>query len=200
MIGTTDGPSPSPAGGLRQRSLRLLLDVIVVAIVAAVTVWMLNAFLITRFRVEGESMFPALRSGDFVLVDRIVYQVGGLQRGDVIVFQYPYGPERDFIKRVIALPGDGVSIADGLVRVNGVPLDEPYIAVPAAYTTSTTLGPDQIFVLGDNRNNSVDSHTWGPLDRGFVVGRAIAVYWPPAEAGIVVHYAHPEIPNREVVP
>ena len=193
MIANTDGGRPLRWPGR-------LADLFIVAVAAAATVWLLNAFVVTRFRVEGESMFPALHSGDYVLVDRVAYRWSGLQRGDVIVFQYPYGPERDFIKRVIGLPGDVVEVAGGQVRVNDVVLDEPYIPVPAAYQEQIRLGPDQLYVLGDNRNNSIDSHTWGALDSRYLIGRAVVVYWPPSSARIVRHYPQPDIPIHEDLP
>ncbi len=200
MIGTSDGPTPTTPAEPRRQPRSLLTDTLVVVLLAAATVWLLNALIVTRFRVEGDSMFPALHSGEYVLVDRIGYRLTGLQRGDVIVFQYPYGPERDFIKRVIGLPGDVIDIEAGVVHVNGVALDEPYVPVPPTYTARTLLGPNQLYVLGDNRNNSADSHNWGALDGSYLVGRAIVVYWPVASARLVELYPYPQIPTREVFP
>ncbi len=200
MIGTSDGPSPTTPVEPRRQPRSLLTDTLVVVALAAATVWLLNALIVTRFRVEGDSMFPTLHSGEYVLVDRIGYRLADLHRGDVIVFQYPYGPERDFIKRVIGLPGDVVAIEAGVVHVNGVALDEPYVPVPPTYTTRTLLGPNQLYVLGDNRNNSADSHNWGALDRSYLVGRAIVVYWPLTSARLVEPYPYPQIPSREVFP
>ena len=147
-----------------------------------------------RFRVEGDSMQPNLHPEQYVLVDKISYRLGQPRRGDIVVFQYPLATERDFIKRVIGLPGETVTVPGGAVSINGQPLNEPYIAAPPAYNNTWTLGPDQYFVLGDNRNNSSDSHNWGPLNRQYLIGRAVFVYWPPDGWGLVPHYTYASTP------
>ena len=118
-----------------------------------------------RFRIEGSSMEPSMHPNQYVLVDKVSYMLGDPKRGDVIVFNYPLAPERDFIKRIIGLPGETVTVAQGVVSIDGVPLDEPYISAPPTYENTWTLAPDEYFVLGDNRNSSSDSHSWGPLPR-----------------------------------
>jgi signal peptidase I len=131
-----------------------------------------------------------MHPNQYVLVDKVSYMLGDPQRGDVVVFNYPLATERDFIKRVIGLPGETVTISAGQVYINGEVLEEPYIAAPPAYENSWTLGPDQYFVLGDNRNSSSDSHSWGPLDRQYLIGRAVFVYWPPTLWGLVPHFTY----------
>jgi signal peptidase I len=107
--------------------------------------------------------------------------------GDVIVFHYPRDPEQEYIKRVIGLPGDSIEVADGQVVVNGQAIQEPYIASAPAYQSEWTIPDNNLFVLGDNRNNSSDSHNWGPVPMENVIGKAIFVYWPPEKWGAIEH-------------
>jgi len=132
-----------------------------------------------RVRVDGFSMMPTLQDGEYVLVNRIAYRKALPQRGDIVVFRYPFHPEEDYIKRVVGLPGDEVVIENGRVIVNGTPLDEPYIAAPPRYSGVWAVPKKSLFVLGDNRNDSSDSHTWGYVPMDNLVGKAIVVYWPP---------------------
>ncbi len=192
--GATEPPhtpeaEPLPASPVHP-PLRTWIREIVETILLTAIIYAAVNFATGRFRVEGDSMRPSLHPEQFVLVDKISYRLGQPQRGDVVVFQYPLATERDFIKRVIGLPGDIVSVVGGAVSVNGQPLSEPYIAAPPAYANTWTLGPDQYFVLGDNRNNSSDSHNWGPLDRKYFIGKAIFVYWPPEGWGLMPHYTY----------
>jgi signal peptidase I len=141
-----------------------------------------------RVRVEGNSMEPGLHDGDLVLVNRLAYRMGELERGDVIIFYYPYNPEKRYIKRIIGLPGDSVTIRDGSLLLNGVEVMEPYIAAPPEYTGTWIVGPGEVFVLGDNRNNSEDSTDWGMLPMEEIIGKAVLVYWPPLDLGWIPHY------------
>ncbi|TFH33063.1 MAG: signal peptidase I [Anaerolineales bacterium] len=141
-----------------------------------------------RIRVEGISMEPSLHEGQFVVVNRLAYRWREPQRGDIIVFRFPLNPERRFIKRVIGLPGDTIVVQSGEVFINGEVIYEPYLSVTPRYDGEWILGPDELFVLGDNRNNSSDSQNWGPLPEGEIIGRAVFVYWPPSEAGLIPHY------------
>lgn len=143
-----------------------------------------------RFVVEGDSMQPNFHSGQFLIVDRVDYLLGQPERGDVVVFHYPLDPRSDFIKRVIGLPGETVSLRDGHVYVDGEALDEPYIREACIPTycpddASWRVGPNAFFVMGDNRNESRDSRAFGPVDRTFLVGEALLRYWPPEEWGLV---------------
>jgi signal peptidase I len=140
-----------------------------------------------RFRVDGPSMQPNLHTGQFVLADKLAFYLGEPRRGDVVVVRPPVNREVEFIKRVIGLPGERVVVAAGLVRVDGRPLREPYIAAPPNYDGEWLLGEDQYLVLGDNRIDSSDSHVWGPVPREDIVGKALVVYWPVAEWGVVRH-------------
>lgn len=169
---------------------------VIETIFLTVIIYLAVNFATGRFRVEGESMVPTLHPNEYVLIDKVSYMCvpwaeacwGQPERGDIVVFHYPLGTERDFIKRVIGMPGETVSIAGGVVSVNGQPLTEPYIAAPAQTNNTWTLAPDQFFVMGDNRNNSSDSRSWGPLDKKFLVGRALVVYWPMDAWQLVPHH------------
>ncbi|MCS7251413.1 MAG: signal peptidase I [Anaerolineae bacterium] len=173
-----------PSGQARERVahrwlsfLRELVETVLIVIVVMVLVNTVTA----RFQIEGSSMEPNLRDGEYVLISKISYWFGSPQRGDVVVFRFPHDPHRDFIKRIIGLPGETVAIRDGKVFIDGRPLEETYIRSPIIYTYGpVTLGPDEYFVLGDNRNASNDSHNWGTLPYSAIIGEAWLVYWPPS--------------------
>jgi signal peptidase I len=171
-----------------------LLREIIETVLLTVLIYLAVNFATGRFRIEGSSMEPTLHPDQYVLVDKLSYMIGDPRRGDIVVFNYPLATERDFIKRVVGLPGETVSAEGGTVYVNGKPLDESYIAAPPAYSGSWTLGPNEYLVLGDNRNSSSDSHSWGPLDRHYLIGRAVFVYWPPKLWGTVPHYTYADSP------
>lgn len=141
---------------------------------------------IPRFVVSGHSMEPNLHTDEYVMVSRLHYLVGDPQRGDVVVFHL--SDKTDLIKRVIGLPGEWVQMIEGQVYINGALLDEPYIQEFCRSSTCQErewlLGKDEYFVLGDNRNNSHDSHDFGPIKRSQIVGKAWLSYWPPDDWGI----------------
>ncbi len=163
---------------------KLLVDLIETILLAVLLFIGINA-VSARIRVDGFSMLPTLQSHQYVLVNRLAYKFSSHQTGDVIVFHYPRDPQQEYIKRVIGLPGDRVLIANGEVKVNGQLISEPYIAAAPLYQTEWTVPEDSLFVLGDNRNNSSDSHNWGPVPIDYVVGKAILVYWPPDDWGMI---------------
>ncbi|MSR60957.1 MAG: signal peptidase I [Planctomycetes bacterium] len=136
--------------------------------------------------VRGSSMTPGIQDGDRILVEPWSYLLGPVERGDVIVLRYPLDPEIDYIKRVIGLPGDQVTLARGEVWVNGVRLDEPYIAaVDVTSTLSTVVEPRNYFVLGDNRPRSSDSREFGLVPEANVRGRVDLRLWPLERAGLI---------------
>ena len=183
---TEEVPEPTPPAGRRSGFLRFILDVLETLILSVLLFIGINA-VTARIRVDGYSMEPTLQSGEFVIVNKLAYHLGSPTVGDVIVFHYPRDPQQEYIKRVIGLPGDLVRIENGQVYVDGNPLNEPYIAAPPAYTYQAVVPPDSLFVLGDNRNNSSDSHNWGPVEMHYVIGKAVFVYWPPEEWGLIEH-------------
>ena len=168
----------------RSGLLRFVIDVVETLILSVILFAAINA-ISARIRVDGASMEPTLQSGEFVIVNKLSYKLGSPQVGDVIVFHFPRDPAQEYIKRVIGLPGDQVVIRDGRVSVDGILLEEDYIAATPAYESTWVVPEDALFVLGDNRNNSSDSHNWGPVPLDYVVGKAVFVYWPPTEWGVV---------------
>jgi signal peptidase I len=133
----------------------------------------------TRILVQSVSMQPTLFESDRVLVNKLAYIVGAPTRKDVIVFNPPVvNVDEPYIKRIIGLPGDVVRITNGQVYVNDLPLQETYIAAPPSYAGSWKVPPGHVFVLGDNRNNSYDSHFWGVVPIDSILGKAEFVFWP----------------------
>jgi len=170
----------------RSGFLRFLVDILetlVLSLVLFVSINMISA----RIRVDGASMEPTLVSGEYVIINRLSYRLGSPQRGDIIVFHFPRDPKEEYIKRLIGLPGDEVEVKNGAVYVNGQLLDESYLNVKMDYYGTWRIPAGQLFVLGDNRNNSSDSHDWGTVPMDYVVGKAVLVYWPPPAWGLIDH-------------
>ena len=158
-----------------------------IVISAAVSILIIT-FLYQPVRVEGTSMLPRLEDHDRLFINKFVYRISSIHRGDVVVFHYPRDPEKSYIKRVIALPGDRISIERGRVYVNGALVREPY--VPEEYRDSRSLAEtvvpeDAYFMMGDHRSISSDSREFGPVDRDLIYGKAVFVYWPTKDAGVV---------------
>jgi signal peptidase I len=205
----TSGPEPARTRP-RWRFVGSTPFLVLVAFAAAV---LIKTFLIQAFYIPSVSMVPTLEVGDRVFVNKLVYDLSDIGRGDVIVFENPdpaQVPDRglvggflhwlgegiglaqpeneDFIKRVIALPGETIEIRDDVVYIDGVAIDEPYLTRPARRSTgdfpATEVPPDRLFVMGDNRANSADSRYglgFVPVDK--VVGRAFVIVWPPSHIG-----------------
>ena len=154
-----------------------LRDLVVAVAISAFII----IFLYQPVRVEGTSMLPMLEDQDRLFINKIAYRVGEIHPGDVVVFQYPRDHTKSYIKRVIALPGDGLRIDHGSVYVNGKRLPEPY--VPNRFSDDRSqpemvLPTDEYFVMGDHRSISSDSRDFGPVDRDLIYGKAVFVYWP----------------------
>lgn len=183
-------------------------------LVLTVLIFLIVRSIVQNFKVEGRSMEPTLQNGQYLLINKAVYWridgslLGPLNpgaeasadsavqpsrylfvpplRGDIIVFRYPKDTTRDFIKRVIGVPGDIVEIKNGVVYVNGQALREAYTAdAPSYFLAAERVPAGQYFVLGDNRNNSSDSHVWGLVPEENIIGRALFSYWPPDTWGVV---------------
>jgi signal peptidase I len=145
-------------------------------------------FLYQPVRVEGTSMLPRLEDRDRLFINKFVYHLSAIERGDVVVFRYPRDLEKSYIKRVIALPGDTLRVDLGHVYVNGNLLHEPY--VPPEYRDNRSLAEmvipaDSYFMMGDHRSISSDSRDFGPVDRSLIYGKAVFVYWPAHDVGVV---------------
>jgi signal peptidase I len=190
-------------GEFRKSTLREYFESIVIAVILALFI---RTFVVQAFKIPTGSMENNLLIGDHLLVNKFIFgptastlertllPMTEIKRGDVIVFKYPEEPERDFIKRVIGLPGDTLELREKKVYINGEPLDEPYVHFlepPRAgadehEVTSldvrerygpVTVPPNQYFAMGDNRDNSQDSRYWGFLPRDYVKGKALIIYW-----------------------
>jgi len=159
-------------------------DWIVSIAIAVVLAFFIRYFIVELYLVDGPSMRPTLQSAERLVVNKFIYRFRPPERGEILVFRYPRDPSRDFIKRVIAVPGDTIEIRDGRVYVNAALLNEPYILSKTRGNYPLATVPDgHIFVMGDNRNNSEDSRF---ADVGFVPfdlikGKAMLVFWPVSQ-------------------
>jgi len=181
---------PAPAKGM-SRSTRSAIEWVAVIVGALVVALVVKTFLIQAFYIPSESMDPTLRVGDRVLVNKLSYRTGDIERGDIVVFARPGGPGADgiadLIKRVVALPGETVEGREGSVYVDGERLDEDYLQ-PGVSTTPFppyTVPEDHLWVMGDNRGASDDSRRFKAVPEDDVVGRAFVVIWPLSELGLL---------------
>ncbi len=161
---------------LRDLILSLLLAFVVIV------------FLYQPVQVEGTSMMPELYNHERIFINKLVYRFEPIHRFDIVVFRYPLDPSRSYIKRVVGLPGEWVSIQDGVVFINGKPLKEPFI--PEEYLDHENsplvyVSANHYFVLGDHRDDSNDSRVWGTVPRRDIYGKAVFVYWPLREMGVL---------------
>lgn len=169
--------------------MKILRDILAPVLVALAITAIFHT-VIASFKVYGSSMYPSILPGEYVMVSKASYFFGQPQRGEVIVFHSPRDLKTDLIKRIIALPNDTMEIKKGTVFVNDIALVEPYISEPPKYDVySQEIIDDNFFVLGDNRNNSSDSHGGWTVPRQYIVGKAWVTYWPPKEWKTVKHYA-----------
>jgi signal peptidase I len=184
-VNTQPPVNPAPQPQRSSSGVGLWLRDLLVSAAASV---LIITFLYQPVRVEGTSMLPRLEDHDRLFINKFVYRFSAIERDDVVVFHYPRDPEKSYIKRVIALPGDRISIVRGQVWLNGKRLREPY--VPAMYEDTRSMAEmvvpdDAYFVMGDHRSISSDSREFGPVDRSLVYGKAVFVYWPARDAGVV---------------
>ena len=186
----TTVPLTNSPGGLSQATARnaisWLRDLSVSVVIAIIVI----LFLYQPVKVEGTSMTPSLINEERIFINKFVYRFGlsDIVRGDTIVFWAPEDPSRSYIKRVIGVPGDVVEIVDGTVILNGKRLEEPYlidINRDRASMTRRTVEPGKYFVLGDHRNSSNDSRSWGTVARDAIYGKAVFVYWPLNRLGLL---------------
>jgi len=176
-------PAPPPAA--TTSGLGLWLRDLLVSAAASV---LIITFLYQPVRVEGTSMLPRLEDRDRLFINKFVYRIASIERGDVVVFHYPRDPEKSYIKRIIALPGDRLRIDHGHVWLNGKLQSESY--VPLMYEDTHSMAEivvpdDNYFVMGDHRSISSDSREFGPVERSLIYGKAVFIYWPTKDAGVV---------------
>lgn len=206
MSGAPDGGAARASGDKGKPQRSSLLDYAVIAVVAIGLALVIQAFLVKPYRIPSPSMVDTLEIGDRVLVNRVVYHLKDVDRGDVIVFRYPRNRDVVFIKRVAGLPGDVLQAKEGKLYVNGVAQDEPYVhqtggvtdpTDPAGGIAGTTMSdpwglsgeytvPEaSYFMMGDNRTDSDDSRVWGPVPEDDVIGAAFFIYWPLDRLGSI---------------
>ncbi len=178
-------PGKAPVPPRKQSSLALWLRDLLMSTAVSL---LIITFVYQPVRVEGTSMMPRLENSDRLFINKFIYHFSAIKRGDVVVFHYPRDPEKSYIKRVIALPGDRIQIISGRVWLNGKPLSELY--VPARYRDNRsmalmTVPPGYYFVMGDHRSISDDSRDFGPVKRSLIYGKAVFIYWPAKDAGVV---------------
>lgn len=173
-------------GEKRQEVWRFFVETFQTILLALVLYFLIDT-VIARVRVENVSMKPTLQPGQFILVNKFAYRMGSIKYGDIIVFHYPLDPEEDYIKRVIGLPDDLVQVRNSKVYINDQLIVENYTAGAPGYEGDWIVPADSLFVLGDNRNQSLDSHSWGFVPFENVVGKAFAVYWPLGDMKILSH-------------
>jgi signal peptidase I len=162
---------------------------IIITIVTALAIFLVLQATVGSYKVYGPSMLPGIKNGYYIMVNKVEYYFQNPKRGDIIVFHSPNTASTDLIKRVIGLPGDTIKVENGKVYVNNTPLVEPYVSEAPDYKyPADQVPPDQYFVLGDNRNNSTDSHTGWFLPRQNIIGKAWITYWPPPHWMAIKHY------------
>jgi signal peptidase I len=179
-------PQPQPSSAVRLRPVlgAWLRDLIISLVISAFII----VFIYQPVKVEGVSMMPSLEDQERIFVNKFVYRLEPISRGDVVVFRYPRDPSKSYIKRVIGVAGDRIRIDGGQVYVNGAALDEDY--VPPAYDDArsfpeTVVPPHTYFVLGDHRSMSSDSREFGPVNQSSIYGKAVFGYWPMDKLGRV---------------
>ncbi len=159
---------------------------------AVVIALLIRAFLVGNFRIPSTSMVPTLKVGDRLLANKVVYRYRKPVRGEVVIFKYPEDPTRDFVKRMIAGPGEKVLIKGGQIYINGRVVEDETIVCRYYYSdgeigvdSEVEVPPDAYYVLGDNSINSKDSRYWGFVPARYIVGKAVFIYWPPWRMGFI---------------
>jgi len=178
-----DGGSAHIAAARAGYPFREVVETVLIAVVLA---FLIRGFVVETFVVIGPSMEPTLHDAERLFVNKLIYRFQLPDRKDIIVFGYPRDPQRDFIKRVIGLPGETVEMRDGRVYIDGTFLDESYVAFPDHHSTTgpITVPEGHIFVLGDNRRNSEDSRYFGSVPIANIRGKAFLLYWPLRRFGL----------------
>ena len=185
-------PEAASRNSLWAEGRLLFRDLVFALMIAALVV----VFVVQPVKVEGTSMLPRLHDGERIFVNKLIYYAEygwapKIERGDIVVFWYPNDPSKSYIKRVIGLPGEVVEVREGTVFINGAVLEEKYLD-PGENAAGATLAPVEVklnyyFVMGDNRDNSSDSRSWGLVPKKYIYGKALLRYWPPSAASVIHH-------------
>ncbi len=193
----TPTPAPvisTPANGRAKKSAvkSLLKEILIFAVIAFGIVLPFRIYIAEPYIVDGASMDPTFHTGDYLIVDKLSYELGAPKRNTVIVFKYPNDPSKNFIKRVIGLPGETVVIKDTVVKIvnaehpEGLVVDQSYVAhLGLPINLEYKLSGDEYFVMGDNRAESFDSRSWGPLNKKFILGEPVLQLWPLNQISIL---------------
>lgn len=191
-IGLSTAEKTAGESAARVRAVGETLEILIIAICAVFLV--IRPFVAQAFYIPSLSMAPTLQVNDRLIVNKLVYRFGTPQRNDIVVFRAPAkatgdpeeGNETDFVKRVVGIPGDVIEVHGGVTIVNGDPVKETWLKEPSDYDLPPfVVPPGRLFVLGDNRNHSNDSHRWGALESDHVIGKATFVFWPPSRIGSI---------------
>jgi signal peptidase I len=185
-------PEAASRNSLWSESRLLFRDLVFALMIAALVV----VFIVQPVKVEGTSMLPRLHDGERIFVNKLIYYdeyswAPKVDRGDIVVFWFPDDPSKSYIKRVVGLPGDTIEMRDGTVQVNGSQIDEQYLdpslnLSPRSHTP-VYVRPNYYFVMGDNRDNSSDSRSWGLVPKKYIYGKALLRYWPLSAASVIHH-------------
>jgi signal peptidase I len=185
-------PEDASRSSLWAEGRLLFRDLIFALMIAALVV----VFIVQPVKVEGTSMLPRLHDGERIFVNKLIYYdeyrwAPKIERGDIVVFWYPKDPSKSYIKRVIGLPGETVEVREGTVFINGAVLEEKYLD-PSENSSPASQGQLKVdlnyyFVMGDNRDNSSDSRSWGLVPKKYIYGKALLRYWPPSAASVIHH-------------
>ena len=177
----TDTASPEPKA---PTTLEMIWETVRYALIAALIIIPIRTFVAQPFVVSGNSMYPTFHNGEYLIVNELAKYQGNYERGDVVILRYPNDPSKYFIKRVIGLPGETITINNGVVsitsptRTSPLVLDEPYVKNPKVDSSSRTLDSEEYFVMGDNRAQSSDSRIWGPVAKRLMDGKALVRLFP----------------------
>ena len=185
-------PEEASRNSLWSEARLLLRDLVFALMIAALVV----VFIVQPVKVEGTSMLPRLHDGERIFVNKLIYYdeyrwAPKVERGDIVVFWYPEDPSKSYIKRVVGLPGDTVEVREGNVLINGTILEEKYLDPRENLSTRSQapvyVKPNYYFVMGDNRDNSSDSRSWGLVPKKYIYGKALLRYWPLSAASVIHH-------------
>lgn len=186
---------PSPHKGFFENLGSHIIDFIQTFVVFGAIFALIYLFVAQFHKVSGNSMVPTFHNGDYLITEKVSYRLRSPKRGEIIVLKNPKDESQDFIKRIIALPGDTIKIQNNSVFVNGTQINETYLPSDTPTHAGTFLtedseiktSPDQYFAFGDNRNHSSDSREWGSITKEEIVGRAFFRYWPPQVVGLLTN-------------